>query len=114
MDVIEDCHHCARNADERSAQPPAEREDAVAVDADERDRARILARRLQRPPEIGAADDDVERREADAGEEATEELRQRQEDAAEIERVPGKPARLDAAIIGGEEMLGEAADGDAE
>ncbi len=59
VDIEEHCHDGAGEADQRGAEPPAEREDAVAVDADQRDGARILARRLQRTAEVGVLDEQV-------------------------------------------------------
>ena len=77
--------------DQRRAEAPAQREHPVLVDADQRDRAGILARRFERAAEIGAVDEEVERDEGRNRDQRADELRHRQEDAADRDGLAAEP-----------------------
>lgn len=77
--------------DQRGAEAPAEREHAVLVDSDERDRAGIFTGGFQRAAEIGAVDEEIETGEGENRNQCADQLRLRQEDAADRNGFAAEP-----------------------
>ena len=100
--------------DERGAKTPAEREDPVLVDADQCNRARILARRLERAAEISVVDQHIERGEGRDRDERTGELRLGQEDAGDRDSLSAQPRVRNAAVVRREQELRQPAHDDRE
>ena len=94
--------------------PPAQREHPVLVDADQRHRAGVLARGFQRAAEVGAVDEEIQRAERRDRYRRADQLRLRQEDAAERDGLSAKPGMGNAAIVRREEELRHAAHDDGE